>query len=126
MIPVHLAASLRAAFNGDASQEKIQLSFTQKDLEQLYEKLSNIYENYQNEDGEQRERPSAKELGSVYSSLGIKSRRHGSYYLSSEESSESSETAKRSSKLGTNSPFGMIVLRTNDEDRVSLLNLLVI
>jgi hypothetical protein len=28
--------------------------------------------------------------------------------------------------LGTNSPFGMIVLRTNDEDRVSLLNLLVI
>lgn len=60
MIPVHLAASLRSAFNGDATQEKIQVSFSQKDLEQLYEKLANVYERYQGKDEETQERQSAK------------------------------------------------------------------
>jgi len=120
MIPVHLAASLRSAFNGDATQEKIQLSFTQKDLEHIYEKLSNLYEGFQNEDGEEmQERESVKQLRQIYSSLGIKSRRTGSYYLSSEESDdESSETIKRSNKIGSNKPFGMICLRTNDVDQM--------
>jgi hypothetical protein len=118
LIPVHLAASLRSAFNGDATQEKLQVSFSQKDLEQLYEKLSNVYEKFGNDKQEGEERQSAKDLRHIYSSLGIKSRRTGSYYASSEESDESSETTKRSSKLGTNKPFGMIVIRTNDVDQV--------
>jgi len=118
MIPVQLAASLQSAFNGDATQEKIRLTFSQKDLETLYEKLSNAYDRYQNEDeGESRERQSAKDLRHIYTSLGIKSRRTGSYYLSSEESEESSESIKRSKKIGSNQPFGMLCLRTNDIDQ---------
>jgi hypothetical protein len=37
--------------------------------------------------------------------------------LSSEENEESSEQIKRSSKVGPNAPFAMIVLRTNDVDQ---------
>jgi hypothetical protein len=120
LIPVHLAASIRSAFNGDATQEKLQVSFSQKDLEQLYEKLSNVYERFGRNDQEKsgEERQSAKDLRQIYSSLGIKSRRTGSYYASSEGSEESSETTKRSTKLGSNKPFGMIVIRTNDVDQV--------
>jgi len=116
MIPVHLAASLRSAFNGDATQEKIQVSFSQKDLEQLYEKFSNAYERYDGQN--EQERQSAKDLRQIYSSLGIKSRRTGSYYLSSEESEESSESIQRSGKIGPNQPFAMICIRSNDVDQI--------
>ncbi|KAI6184877.1 hypothetical protein M3Y97_00643900 [Aphelenchoides bicaudatus] len=120
MIPVHLAANLQTAFNGDATQEKVQLTFRQKDLETLYEKLTNAYERFGNDDEpDYQERQSAKDLRQIYSSLGIKSRRTGNYYLSSEEfDTESSESVKRSTKMGSSQPFGMICIRTNDIDQV--------
>jgi hypothetical protein len=65
LIPIHLAASIRAAFNGEVTQEKLQFSFSQKDMEQMYEKLSNVYDRYQNDESdessqEKPERQSAK------------------------------------------------------------------
>ncbi|KAI6215598.1 hypothetical protein M3Y94_00403700 [Aphelenchoides besseyi] len=50
----------------------------------------------------------------VYSSLGIKSRRTGSYYLSTEESDEMID--EKNEKTTGNQPFGMIVIRSNDVD----------
>ncbi|KAI6212243.1 hypothetical protein M3Y99_01841300 [Aphelenchoides fujianensis] len=124
MIPVHLSASLRSALNGEATENNLQIAFTQKNLEQLYEKMSDYAQQYlssasSEEDKEGMERRSAKDLRSIYSSLGIKSRRTGSYFLSTEEYDESDEQQqqqKGGKKMGSNQPFGMIVLRANDAD----------
>jgi len=120
MLPIHLSTSLRSAFNGEATEENLQLSFTQKNLEQWYEKIAEFSEQYGNgksgNDNEQsNERQSAKDLRSIYSSLGIKSRRSGSYYLSGEDSEENQE-GSQGKKIGGSQPFGMIVIRTNDVD----------
>jgi len=120
MLPIHLSSSLRSAFNGEATEENIQLSFSQKNLELYGEKISEFIQKYMNADNEQdrdqdtMERQSAKDLRQIYSSLGIKNRRVGSYYLDSDESSEKMPNKK----IGESQPFGMIVLRVNDVDQV--------
>jgi hypothetical protein len=123
MLPIHLSTSLRSAFNGEAIEENLQLSFTQKNLEQWYEKIAEFTQQYGQQsntnDNEEGERQSAKDLRSIYSSLGIKSRRSGSYYLSSEESNENQQGNTQGNQQRDtqgNQPFGMIVLRTNDVD----------
>jgi hypothetical protein len=84
-----------------------------------YERIAEFAQSYvsaNREEKESMERQSAKDLRQIYSSLGIKNRRHGSYYLSSEDySTENSDMPNK--KLGEQ-PFGMIVLRTNDIDQV--------
>jgi len=122
MIPIHLSTSLRSAFNGEATEENLQLSISQKNLEQWYERVAQFAQQYAGSDEEQKEsmeRRNAKDLRQIYSSLGIKNRRTGSYYLSSseEESNEESDS-KMSKKVGENEPFGMICIRTNDVDNV--------
>ncbi|KAI6231775.1 hypothetical protein M3Y95_00417100 [Aphelenchoides besseyi] len=117
MIPIHLSASLQSALNGEATAENLQISFTQKNLEQLYEKLSDYAQSYwssNNQQNEDNDGQSAKSLRNVYSSLGIKSRRTGSYYLSTEESDEMVD--EKNGKTTGNQPFGMIVIRSNDVD----------
>ncbi|KAI6215600.1 hypothetical protein M3Y94_00403900 [Aphelenchoides besseyi] len=117
MIPIHLSASLQSALNGEATAENLQISFTQKNLEQLYEKLSDYAQSYwssNNQQNEDNDGQSAKSLRNVYSSLGIKSRRTGSYYLSTEESDEMID--EKNEKTTGNQPFGMIVIRSNDVD----------
>jgi hypothetical protein len=118
MLPIHLSSSIRSAFNGEATEENIQLSFSQKNLELYGEKISEFIQKYVNaandQDRDTMERQSAKDLRQIYSSLGIKNRRTGSYYLDSEESSEKMP----SKKIGESQPFGMIVLRVNDVDQV--------
>lgn len=119
MLPIHLSTSLRSAFNGEATEENLKLSFTQKNLEQWYERIAEFAEQYgksSDNENESMERQSAKDLRSIYSSLGIKSRRSGSYYLSGEESGEDQEGNKQGRKVGDNQPFGMICIRTNDVD----------
>ncbi|KAI6215142.1 Vitellogenin-6 [Aphelenchoides besseyi] len=113
MIPIHLSASLQSALNGEATAENLQISFTQKNLEQLYEKLSDYAQSYwssNNQQNEDNDGQSAKSLRNVYSSLGIKSRRTGSYYLSTEESDEMVD--EKNGKTTGNQPFGMIVIQS--------------
>jgi hypothetical protein len=119
MLPIHLTSSLRSALNGEATEENLQVSMSQKNLEQWYERINEFtqkYFNSNNEEKESMERQSAKDLRQIYSSLGIKNRRQGSYYLESNEDSE--ETDSLSKKIGDNQPFGMICIRTNDVDQV--------
>jgi len=118
MLPIQLSSSIRSALNGEATAENIQISISQKNLEQWYERIAEFAQSYvsaNREEKESMERQSAKDLRQIYSSLGIKNRRHGSYYLSSEDySTENSDMPNK--KLGEQ-PFGMIVLRTNDIDQ---------
>jgi hypothetical protein len=121
MLPIHLSTSLRSAFNGEATEENLQISMSQKNLEQWYERIAEFAQKYVNandEEKESMERRSAKDLRQIYSSLGIKNRRTGSYYLSSEDDSEESSDSKMSKKIGENQPFGMLCLRSNDVDQV--------
>lgn len=63
MLPIHLSSSLRSAFNGEATEENIQLSISQKNLEQWYERIAEFAQNYVNaneEEQENMERRSAK------------------------------------------------------------------
>ncbi|KAI6235354.1 Vitellogenin-6 [Aphelenchoides besseyi] len=116
MIPIHLSASLQSALNGEATAENLQISFTQKNLEQLYEKLSDYAQSYwssNNQQNEDNDGQSAKSLRNVYSSLGIKSRRTGSYYLSTEESDEMVD--EKNGKTTGNQPFGMIVIQSSNQ-----------
>jgi hypothetical protein len=118
MLPIQLSTSLRSAFNGESTEENLKLTISQKNLEQWYEKIAEYTQQYgrsSDDDKQGMERQSAKDLRQMYSNLGIKSRRHGSYYLSSEESDEQGE-GRQQKKAGSNQPFGMIVLRTNDVD----------
>jgi hypothetical protein len=120
MLPIHLATQITSALNGEATERNLELSITQKNLEQWYEQIGELAQKYtqsSEEDKKSMENESAKDLRSIYSSLGVKSRRVGSYYLSAEESSEESNNEnKQSRKSGDNEPFGMIVIRTNDVD----------
>lgn len=84
-----------------------------------YEKIASFAEQYGQSNDEQKEnmeRRSAKDLRQIYSSLGIKNRRSGSYWLSSEESEE--QQGQQGKKVGNNQPFGMIVMRVNDVDKM--------
>jgi len=118
MLPIHLSTSLRSAFNGEATEENMQISISQKNLEQWLERINEYIRQYADaneEEKESMERRNMKDLRSIYSSLGIKNRRTGSYYLSAEESDEEPMKSS-SSKVNGNQPFGMICLRTNDVD----------
>jgi len=118
MFPIHLSTSIRSAFNGEATEENLQLSMSQKNLEQWYERIAEFTRQYTESNEEEKdnmERRSAKDLRQIYSSLGIKNRRSGSYFLSSED--DSTEEMRSSKKVGDNQPFGMICLRSNDVDK---------
>ncbi|KAI6209112.1 hypothetical protein M3Y96_00186500 [Aphelenchoides besseyi] len=123
MIPIHLSASLRSAFGGEAAAENVQLSFTQKNLEQWYEKIADFAHSYgqSNRNNKEVRQQASNDLKNIYSSLAIKSRRHGSYYLSSEDEMDyatNDEQEQKAVKFMRNEPFGMIVIRTNDIDHV--------
>lgn len=108
MLPIRLSTSLRSAFNGEATAENLKISITQKNLEQWYERIAEFTRQYtesSEEEKESMERRSAKDLRQIYSSLGIKNRRIGSYFLSSEDGSDE-EPSIKSRKVGDNQPFG--------------------
>ncbi|CAD5217142.1 unnamed protein product [Bursaphelenchus xylophilus] len=106
ILPIHLCASLRAAFNGHPMDETMSLQFNQKNLEQWYEKFITMIDN----DDESEESFGRKLSSSLYKGLGIKNRHQGAYWMSENGEDETQR----------DQPYGMIVLRSNEIDQFIL------
>jgi hypothetical protein len=111
MVPAYLSANLDTMLNGEFDKDLVRMSFTQKDIEQWVEEISDkalslATNGHAPTRGQRNQRSNSEQLRQFYKTLGIKSRRSSS--IRTDGSSDIAE------------PFGMVTLRIKDVDCVML------